>query len=230
MNCSRYEPVLSAYVDGSIGAEERAAVDVHLRTCAACRALMDDLTAVRAAAADLEPLIPPARVWHQLASATARPKGGLHGAWLAWRPVGAVAMTALIATGLWRVGTLLQPPAASRGASDLAVTRPVESGSDLDANYTSAIARLELVATADRDALDPQTATAFDASLTVLDRAITESRAALRTEPESESAQVSLFEALRRKVALLQEMLALINEMRKGNQDGAARILSEMNR
>ena len=64
----------------------------------------------------------------------------------------------------------------------------------------------------------------------MIDEAITESRAALRSEPQSESAQVSLFAALRRKVALLQEMLALINEMRKGNQDGAARILSEINR
>jgi hypothetical protein len=64
----------------------------------------------------------------------------------------------------------------------------------------------------------------------VIDEAITESRAALHTEPQSESAQESLFAALRRKVALLQEMLALINEMRKGNQEGAARILSEINR
>jgi hypothetical protein len=64
----------------------------------------------------------------------------------------------------------------------------------------------------------------------VIDQAISESRAALKSEPDSAPAQESLFTALRRKVSLLQEMLALINEMRKGNQDGAARILSEINR
>jgi hypothetical protein len=64
----------------------------------------------------------------------------------------------------------------------------------------------------------------------VIDEAINESRAALQSEPQSETAQESLFVALRRKVALLQEMLALINEMREGDQDGAARILSEINR
>ena len=93
-----------------------------------------------------------------------------------------------------------------------------------------AIARLEEVTRADRDVLDQETAGAMNAGLMVIDDAIIESRAALRSEPQSESAQESLFAALRRKVALLQEMLALINEMRKGNQEGAARILSEINR
>jgi len=44
-----------------------------------------------------------------------------------------------------------------------------------------------------------------------------------------EVAQESLFGALRSKVALLQETLTLINEMRKGNQEGAARIVSGLN-
>jgi hypothetical protein len=42
-------------------------------------------------------------------------------------------------------------------------------------------------------------------------------------------AQESLFGALRSKVALLQETLTLINVMRKGNQEGAARIVSGLN-
>ena len=91
------------------------------------------------------------------------------------------------------------------------------------------MSRLEQATSADRSALDPETADALDAGLTVIDEAIGESRAALQTQPESELAQVSLFEALRRKVSLLQDMLALINEMRQGNQDGAARIMSELN-
>jgi len=38
-----------------------------------------------------------------------------------------------------------------------------------------------------------------------------------------------LFEALRSKVELLQDIVALINEMRKGNPEGAARIVSGLN-
>ena len=39
-------------------------------------------------------------------------------------------------------------------------------------------------------------------------------------------AQESLFEALRNKVSLLQDTVTLINEMRKGNPEGTARVVS----
>ena len=63
----------------------------------------------------------------------------------------------------------------------------------------------------------------------VIDGAITESRAALQTEPDNPAAQESLFDALRSKLELLQDVVALINEMRKGNPEGAARIVSGIN-
>jgi hypothetical protein len=74
-----------------------------------------------------------------------------------------------------------------------------------------------------------ETADVLKANMTVLDGAIGESREALKEEPENDVAQESLFEALRNKVALLQDTIALINEMRKGNQEGAARIVSGLN-
>lgn len=231
MNCSTCQPLLSAYVDEAMRAEEYAAVDEHLRGCAACRVVAQDLASIRVAAGSLEPLIPPAHVWHRIAAAaeTQTRASGVHAGWFAWRPLAAVAMTAVLAAGLWRVGTLLQPAGDSDSTPQIADVVPAAE-SDPEAHYTLAIARLEEVTTADQDVLDHETAGAINAGLTVIDEAITESRAALRTEPQSESAQESLFAALRRKVALLQEMLALINEMRKGNQEGAARILSEINR
>ena len=230
MTCSTCQPLLSAYVDEAMRAEEYAAVDEHLRGCAACRVVAQDLASIRVAAGSLEPLIPPAHVWHRIAAAaeTQTRASGFAG-WFAWRPLAAVAMTAVLAAGLWRVGTLLEPAGDSDSTPRIAEVVPAAE-SDPEAHYTLAIARLEEVTTADQDVLDQETAGAINAGLTVIDEAITESRAALRTEPQSESAQESLFAALRRKVALLQEMLALINEMRKGNQEGAARILSEINR
>ena len=234
MNCSNCQPLLSAYVDDMLGADDRAGADAHLRQCADCRSLMQDLAAIRTASQSLESLTPPARVWHQISAAVAaeprRPGVGV--GWFAWRPLTALAMAAVIATALWRVGALLQPatvPRVAQSSAEAAAT-PADISAENEADYTVAIAQLERVAAADRDALDSETAGAINAGLVVIDRAISESRAALETEPENEPAQESLFEALRRKVALLQEMLALINEMRKGNQDGAARILSEINR
>ena len=242
MNCARWEPQLSAYIDGALGASDRAAVDAHIGACPACRMLIADIAAVHLAASTLEPLVPPARVWHRLSErarpeqaervegATVRPRSFWAWAWVAWRPLGAVAMAALIAITLGRIAALLEPVGSvSRGESPSSAL----AGDGLphpEADYTLAIARLEAVTTPERNALDPDTAGAIHAGMTVIDRAIDESRAALQSDPESAPAQQSLVEALRRKVTLLQETLALINDTRTVNEEGTARFVSEINR
>jgi CHASE3 domain sensor protein len=65
----------------------------------------------------------------------------------------------------------------------------------------------------------------FQKNLQVIDQAIGESRAALKTQPASTDVQEGLFENMRTKVALLQQTVELINEMRKGNQAEAGRII-----
>ena len=50
------------------------------------------------------------------------------------------------------------------------------------------------------------------------------------TQPDSDPARESLLESFRAKVDLLQNTIALINEMRKGNDDQAARIISGLKR
>ena len=66
-------------------------------------------------------------------------------------------------------------------------------------------------------------------NLQVIDRAIGESRAALKSQPASSDAQDSLFDAMRTKVAVLQQTVELINEMRKGNQAEAGRLIQGLN-
>jgi len=95
-----------------------------------------------------------------------------------------------------------------------------------EAHYEKAIKGLEQIANAEQGALDPQTAATLQKNLSVIDQAISESRAALRVEPSSEPAQQSLIDSFKTKMGLLQNTVALINEMRKGNEAGAARIVS----
>jgi hypothetical protein len=107
-------------------------------------------------------------------------------------------------------------------------------------HYQNAIGKLEQAArlgapeiaglSADDQTIDPQTAAMLQKNLQVIDQAIAESRAALRSEPQSAPARDSLFDALKRKVALLQDTIALMNEMRKGNSAGAAQILDGANK
>src|SRR5262249_54560868 len=91
-------------------------------------------------------------------------------------------------------------------------------------HYDKAIKGLEQIANSEKGALDTQTAATLQKNLAVIDQAISESRAAVRMQPTSEPAQQSLLDNFKAKLALLQDTVALINEMRKGNEAGAARI------
>jgi hypothetical protein len=97
-------------------------------------------------------------------------------------------------------------------------------------HYEKAITALERAANQADSPLDPELTATLRKNLEVIDRAITESRGALQNEPDNRVAQESLLDAFRRKLALLQDTVALMNEMRKGNQAGAARIVEGMNK
>jgi anti-sigma factor RsiW len=121
------------------------------------------------------------------------------------------------------------PPAATPAATVTSAARQgaasVEAELDLaDQHYQKAIAALEQSAKDGQTALGPQTAAVLQKNMGVVDQAIRESRAALHAEPTSEAAQSSLFEALQRKVGLLRDTISLINEMRKGDAAGTARV------
>jgi len=255
MTCHQYEAALSEYVDGTLQASEASdasleALEAHLAECARCRAIVEDFHTLRDAARTLQPRIPPAHVWTRIAQETGAPAQRQWSALIPvtarWQPFAAAAMVFLVLAGTWIGWRQLNAPAPAatmarpaqgqppldfaRGRPDPALVQDVETELKLaEEHYVRAIAGLEAIAKAEGSELDPQTAEVLQANLTVIDAAIGESRAAVQTEPASEVARNSLFEALRRKVTLLQDTIALINEMRKGNQEGAARIMSGLN-
>jgi hypothetical protein len=119
----------------------------------------------------------------------------------------------------------------SAGVRDKELVRSVAAELQLaEQHYEKAIAGLEQITSAGQGNLDPQVAEALQRNMLVIDQAIRDSKQALESQPTSQPAQESLFEAFRRKVALLQDVVALINEMRKGNEAGAARIIGNLNK
>jgi len=235
MSCRDYDAQIGDYVDGAMDEAQRASFESHLSTCASCRAAVADFSVILAASLSLEPQVPPPHVWRKLSAAIeAEPKPflGVGGTqwWRAFAPVAAMAV--LVASLSWTAAQLTSVP-GERIATRTPVTQsePVSILAEYqlaERDLSNTIEGLERIAT-DRTALDMETADVLKANLTVLDGAIGESRDALKKEPENDVAQESLFEALRNKVALLQDTIALINEMRKGNQEGAARIVSGLN-
>jgi anti-sigma factor RsiW len=237
MSCRDYEAQIGDYVDDTLDQIQRASVESHLSTCASCRALVSDFSAIRATSLTLEAHVPPPEVWRRISSAIEREPKPLLGfggtAW--WRAFAPVAAMAILVVGLaWTAGQLT--PAATERMARNATPRVESEPVSLVAEYRQAeqdlsntIEGLERIAANNPPALDMETADVLKANLTVLDGAIGESREALQKEPENDVAQQSLFDALRNKVALLQDAIALVNEMRKGNQEGAARIVSGLN-
>jgi anti-sigma factor RsiW len=243
MSCPRARVDAGDYVDGGLTGSALTDFEAHLPACAECRATVVDLRSIRNAARTLEPQLPPPQLWTRIAAAVetqARPSLlrrllGIGAGSNVWRPALAVAMMlALLVSATWlawrQVARDGNPPAAAAtatSASQAQALQSVESEMKLaEEHYTKAITSLEQITRSDNGSLDGQTAAVLQDNLTVIDRAIGESRAALQKEPASDLAQDSLFDALRSKVSLLQDTVSLINEMRKGNQEGAARIVS----
>lgn len=228
-HCDAYAEAIGDLIDDTIDPSTRQALEAHLVSCPACRLLVADLQHIRETAGTLERHGPPAAAWDGIETrlsaegAGARRSRLAHPAWLAF----AAALVLGIGLSVWWLGGV-ERRSQTRVA---ARTTPVgDSGADsaagnarsadlvesiehelrmAEAHYTKAIAGLEQAAKAQQGVLDPATAATLRENLAVLDNAIADARGALRGEPDSRLAQESLFEALRRKVALLQDTVAL---------------------
>jgi anti-sigma factor RsiW len=213
MTCEDLNAVLVDLVDGRLDGAAQRGVERHLEGCANCRALVEDLRSIRAAAFMLDRRVLTI---------------GRRSNWPVWLGAAAALILATV-IGLLplieRTGAPQSDGGAAGAAAEPEVT--VESVSAqfeaAEKIYQKAIDDLQTLANKDTGELDPQVASVLQKNLAVIDQQIAENRAALRTQPSSVSAQAGLFEGLRTKVALLQQTVELINEMRKGNQAEAGR-------
>lgn len=247
MACERYLNSIHESIDGTIGSIRRAELEMHLDQCDDCRALHDDLKRIRDAAAALPALDAPDGAWLQIAGRLRQegriqeevkaPASGRR-AYVGWLAAAAAVILAVAAAVM-----LLKPAAgpapqqtaqsAPAAATPAVATDPRALESATTAveaaqnQFEKAIADLEKVAKANQQVLDPATSTTIDKNLGILDQAIAENRAAVKTDPTSVAARETLFETLRQKVNLLQDTIALINEMRKGNNAAAAQLVNK---
>lgn len=210
MTCDTCARLLDDLGDGALPPEAVAAVRRHLSACPECRALAADVATIRSLARSLPCYEPPPRVWSALSEKT-QPASGrpwLAGLFVIWRPALAAAMSVVLLSALTWLGGRLTAVTTPH-ATDAAATLPGFAHRAAEMSYTHAIASLEELAHARRDALEPAIADVLDSGMVVVDTAIDQSRAALRTAPNSEVAQESLLRALQMKVVLLQDTLAL---------------------
>jgi Putative zinc-finger len=253
MSCTRSRQEIQELVDGTLGAIRTAELRQHLDGCPSCRALADDLQRLRDVAATMEPIEPPDHVWMQVAGrlrqqgrvvdrpAGSAAGGGLRPAWLAI----AAAMVVAVGAALWlvvspanRADEAMQDAAgridATQDQGNAAAADAVQSGvEDLrqaERLLQSGVAKLREGLGSDDQGLPAPVAATLDTNLRILDQAIAESSSAVQKEPQDVAARDSLFGALQRKIALLQDTIALMNEMRKGNAAGVAQVVEGANK
>jgi hypothetical protein len=249
----RYAQDLQDYVDGTLGAIRSAELRQHLDQCDACRALLADLQRIHDLAATLDQPAPPDGVWLQVVGRL-RQEGRVQAPPPAQAaPRSRTALLAIAAGLLIAIGaslTILFPLFEGAPQTEQAATQPAPRNSEggdgaataadaqsiedhfriAEQHMQTGIAKLEEAAGAQESQIDAQTAAMLRKNLELIDQAIAESRAALKAEPQSTIARDSLFNALRRKVTLLQETVALMNEMRKGDAAGAAQLIDGINK
>jgi anti-sigma-K factor RskA len=257
MTCDTFLDRASDYVDGNLDEVTRAQADAHVEECEACRTLAADLRKVQRAASAMDPVVLPSGAWPRIlerlqadpvfaqTSASSqrapRPASVRHQSWA--RLAAAAALVLVVGAALFYVvrqpGGAPAPETRANAPADGAaanaqpgdLVQSIEMDLQMAAShYEKAIASLEQVANASDSPLDPELMATLRKNLQVIDAAIDDSRAALRSQPESQLAQESLFDAFRRKISLLQDTIALMNEMRKGNPEGAARVVEGLNK
>jgi anti-sigma factor RsiW len=254
VKCQDVQRALDAQLVGTLGREEARALDAHMATCPECQALVADARRLQAELRLIGTEGPSPRSWDRISDRLeADPEFQRAGAAAVqadrrtprfdWRWVALAATLLVVIAGsllVLRQSLNTVPPAtvavapagatgAGTGTGDLVTS--IESELDLAAkHYENAIAGLERVASESDSPIDPAVMATVKENLEIIDQAIDDSRQALRTDPQSQIAQESLFDAFRRKVALLQDTISLMNEMRKGNPARATAIASGLNK
>lgn len=210
---------LSDYLDGELPAADAAAVEAHLRECASCNAVLNDLKRIVAQAQNLEARPPHADLWVGIERRIDRiapprrvsftlPQLAAAAALLIAVSAAATIKFATPDTPAPQEQTTQAPPSSTDDAEKNATPTALPV-SLADAQYDAAVADLEKALKAGRGRLDKATVEIVEHNLQIIDQAIAQARDALATDPANTYLSSHLVEARRRKLDLLRRAAAL---------------------
>lgn len=218
MNEHLDERQLNDFVDDLLVAPERTAVETHVEACASCRTRAAALRELQAALRTLpREIAPPASLLAAIHAdiddaANADPAVGRGAAavrrpWHARPALLAAAAVVLVVVSSATTALLL------RGGADGTVTGTVDTSAaatarlvaahPLERSYEDAITELEYEITTQGSALAPETRRVVEHNLEIIDRALTEARAALRADPSNAALADLLRSGYERKLDVL---------------------------
>jgi anti-sigma factor RsiW len=218
---------LSEYLDDELPADERTALEAHLRHCARCGAVLADLKRIVTRARGLEDRAPDHDLWPGVAArigAASTPAGfaallpARRRRWSFSLPQLAAAGIALMAVSggaAWLLhpaggspavaGRLPAPPAGVSlvGSAPRAASR----------GYDAAVVDLERVLDAGRGRLDTTTVKVIERNLATIDSAIVQAQRAVAADSANLYLNSHLADTRRRKLELLRQAAALVSSV-----------------
>lgn len=214
---------LSEYIDGELANGERAALEAHLTGCVDCRATLEDLRRVVVRARDLEDRPPARDLWsgiHKHLTMAQRLEVSRGSKRFTRRfslsvpqlLAASIALVLLSSGGMWMA--LRSSPDATTPSRTTVAARPGTPITPVTwiSRTDLAVAELQDALARNESRLDTATVRVVRKNLAVIDRAITEARAALQRDPGNTYLNLHLANTMRRKVELLRRINALVAE------------------
>jgi anti-sigma factor RsiW len=218
---------LSEYLDGELSAEERTALEDHLRHCVACGAALADLQRIVRRARALDDRQPERDLWPGIAARIGVPAAAATEAteirlagrtprrWTFSLPqlaAAGIALMALSGAAAWLLHPAGTAVVLTRQPTPPAVV-PVAAGPARPAerSYDVAVAELQQVLTQNRGRLDTTTVRIIEQNLATIDRAIAQAQRAVAADSANIYLNSHLAETMRRKLELLRQAAALVS-------------------
>jgi len=217
---------LSEYLDDELAPEERAALEVHLRGCVACGAVLADLKRIVVRARGLEDSLPERDLWPGIAARIGASTGEVpvvdlaavrgRRRWTFSLPQLAAAAIALMTLSGGTVWLMRPTPSMPVAIHPTAPSTPVANVSSrstrsADQSYATAVSDLERVLEQGRGRLDPTTVRVIERNLATIDSAIAQAQRALAADSASVYLNSHLAETRQRKLDLLRQAAALVS-------------------
>jgi tetratricopeptide (TPR) repeat protein len=208
-----------------LSADERAAIEAHVASCAECRTTLAELRAVARLARNLPATPPSSDLWPGI-HAKLDPRPSVVPFRQAFRKQFSFTLPQLVAAGLALMvlsGGMVWiarqndpraslPPVVATVDAPTNIEpspSPIEAVSFADAQYDQAVADLQKALDAGRTRLDPETVRVIEDNLASIDLAIDQARKALRNDPANVYLNTYFAASRNRKLALLRRASAL---------------------
>jgi anti-sigma factor RsiW len=206
--------LLDDYVDDELSPADAERVKAHLAGCAECAGAEQRLRKLLSAAAALpESIEPPAEVWSNIQSLTAkqlaqRPQRNatVGNLWSLRYPLAAAAVVLIIASSTI-TALLLKRNAPAAAPTPNAVTLVALDAAERE--YVRISGELEAALNRHANEIDPATIKTVRENLVIMDRAIAEARAALKKTPGDAELSRLVSTGYRRKIGMLERTLRL---------------------